>query len=348
MQDIVTKLFNQNQVVFLIQVFLSLDIESLKKCFQVCPSWRIFLEEYLLYSSFNHTKIIHKAWLQFKPAHEKVITHGSITHISSSRSCDDVIVSFTNGDADIISKEKVNTITEEQLDNEKNNYYTSSGAEIGENIIAKINFGVDETGKCISQVVVKLKDSLTTIYKTELDSFVTFTLTENTVFIRNGTLLKEIIFRMGCDNIQEINRKIFDEKVNSFKVVDHYLLYNSNKCLTIVDTETGSDETGGDITVRTDDNIIDLTVSWPNVVIISNFTLSVIKTCNESNNNGVRLKMKAKLSQQLISVKHNQVVVAVLARINTIYLFTWRGKIEIVSSCNSNCCFICRFINRQW
>ena len=76
MQDIVTKLFNQNQVVFLIQVFLSLDIESLKKCFQVCPSWRIFLEEYLLYSSFNHTKIIHKAWLQFKPAHEKVITHG--------------------------------------------------------------------------------------------------------------------------------------------------------------------------------------------------------------------------------------------------------------------------------
>ena len=36
--------------------------------------------------------------------------------------------------------------------------------------------------------------------------------------------------------------------------------------------------------------------------------------------------MKAKLSQQLITVKNNQVVVAVLARINTIYLFTWRGK----------------------
>ena len=143
MQDIVTNLLNKNQVVFLIQVFLSIDTESLKRCFHVCQNWKLFLQEYLLLSSYNHRKIVNKAWLEFTPSHEMLITHGSITHISNSRSYDDddeVIVSFTNGEADIINREIIGTITEEQLDNE-NLYCTSSGAEIGEDIIVTINYG---------------------------------------------------------------------------------------------------------------------------------------------------------------------------------------------------------------
>ena len=206
-EDLVSKLIARNQINLLIDVFLGLDIETLKKCLNVKKSWRKFLVYYIFKSKSIRQKLISKAWTEFKPMHTSQNLFRSITDISGDVNEDVSITSFNDGGFVIVKGATIQKCVPGE--SATLSHVTGSKAQLGKDILSLTKFGSDRDELGVIEIVIKDRNDLQSIYNYKVNDDMRFSscISGNSFFIRDEFKFKRIdsYFDFYCDLIQEVD-----------------------------------------------------------------------------------------------------------------------------------------------
>ena len=181
MTDIISELIKWDQEIFLQNVFLFLDMNSLGKCREVAPHWRDFIDQRVWGCQKLRMRLLNRMWQDFQPVHKELIVRGSVTSIE----CDDQIIvcGYSDGSCEVFENDTGECIG----DVEEDIYYTGSRVELGKDIIVKIAYGSDTTGKVVSDLGIWRKKTRKRIFRSLTDdqkNCLYVTVVDNSLFIR--------------------------------------------------------------------------------------------------------------------------------------------------------------------
>ena len=182
--DLIKNLLLRQQLNFLIEVFIQLDVKSLISCLDVSEVWRDFVQNDVL--NIHRKTILRRAWSQLSTEsfdYQEILLNGSISHLTSYH--DVIYVSYTDGKFGKISEEQQEDIGTDI--NVQERFRTcSSQVNVGEDIeLIEIHGRSKDHDEVTTLVLVKLKNTDKIIYHTEItkDNVKTF-VWRNSVFIR--------------------------------------------------------------------------------------------------------------------------------------------------------------------
>ena len=281
-EDLVSKLIARNQTLFLTNVFLYLETQSLIKCLHVNQVWKMFLQEYIFKSRAVSLKLLSKAWREFDPEHSVDTLSGSITDLSGDDERDEYMASYTNGDFDLVREDGIRSFVGES-DSDYIRHVTTSRVQMGEHLISIAKFGTDYSNRVVTGIIIKRRSDLKSISRYKVKYRFFSYILDKSVFISDGDILKLITFDSNCDMIKEDEKDISIEQVNIHKnqhflgdlqVVHDKILVFTDKCspflLHILDS---SQDTWRTITVY---NEADHNINAGQVVDVSNICLHLI------------------------------------------------------------------------
>ena len=148
MVDLITELINWDQEIFLRTLFLSLDLSSLRNCKMVSHTWRYFLSERVLGCAGLRSVLVGRLWEDLQTEDRDLVVRGSVTSIGWNRQT--IVCGYSDGTAEVFAGECISRLS----DVEEGVHYTGCRVHIGKDIIAKIAFGSDATGKVVSDLEV--------------------------------------------------------------------------------------------------------------------------------------------------------------------------------------------------
>ena len=187
--DLIKNLLLRQQLNFLIEVFIQLDVKSLISCLDVSEVWRDFVQNDVL--NIHRKTILRRAWSQLSTEsfdYQEILLNGSISHLTSYH--DVIYVSYTDGKFGKISEEQQEEIGTDI--NVQERFRTcSSKVNVGEDIeLIEIHGRSKDHDEVTTLVLVKLKNTDKIIYKTEItkDNVKTF-VWRNSVFIRQDNTM---------------------------------------------------------------------------------------------------------------------------------------------------------------
>ena len=187
--DLIKNLLLRQQLNFLIEVFIQLDVKSLISCLDVSEVWRDFVQNYVLN---NHRKtLLRRAWSQLSTEsfdYQEILLNGSISHLTSYH--DVIYVSYTNGTFGKITEEKQKEVIGTDVNVQERVYTCSSQVKVGEDIeLIEVHGRSRDHDEVTTLVLVMAKDTDKILYKTEItkDNVSTF-VWRNSVFIRQDKM----------------------------------------------------------------------------------------------------------------------------------------------------------------
>ena len=187
--DLIKNLLLRQQLNFLIEVFIQLDVKSLISCLDVSEVWRDFVQNYVLN---NHRKtLLRRAWSQLSTEsfdYQEILLNGSISHLTSYH--DVIYVSYTNGTFGKITEEKQKEDIRTDVNVQERVYTCSSQVKVGEDIeLIEVHGRSRDHDEVTTLVLVMAKDTDKILYKTEItkDNVSTF-VWRNSVFIRQDKM----------------------------------------------------------------------------------------------------------------------------------------------------------------
>ena len=161
-----SELFKWDQDIFLQNIFISVDMSTLRRCSLVSKLWREFIDRRVWGCARLRPRLVLGLWKDFHPVQQELIVGGSVTSIA----CDDQIIvcGYTDGACEVFSNvagDCIDTLSDAQ----EHFHYSSSKVKVGKDIIAKIAYGSDgSVGKyCIG---IWRKNSFEKIYDSVLDN----------------------------------------------------------------------------------------------------------------------------------------------------------------------------------
>ena len=179
----------RQQLNFLIEVFIHLDVKSLISCLDVSEVWRDFVQNYVLN---NHRKtILRRAWSQLSTEsfdYQEILLNGSISDLTSYH--DVIYVSYTNGTFGKITEEKQKEDLGTDVNVQERVKPCSSQVKVGEDIeLIEVHGRSRDQDEVTTLVLVMAKDTDKILYKTEItkDNVTTF-VWRNSVFIRQDKM----------------------------------------------------------------------------------------------------------------------------------------------------------------
>ena len=183
--DLIKNLLLRQQLNFIVEVFIQLDVKSLISCLDVCEVWRDFLQNYVL---INHRKtILRRAWSQLSTEsfdYQEILLNGSISHLTSYH--DVIYVSYTNGKYRKITEEKQDEDVRTEINVQEQVNTCSSQVKVGENIeVIEVHGRSRDNDQVTTVVLVMAKNTNNILYSGEIakDNVTTF-VWRNSVFIR--------------------------------------------------------------------------------------------------------------------------------------------------------------------
>ena len=187
--DLIKNLLLRQQLNFLIEVFIQLDVKSLISCLDVSEVWRDFVQNYVLN---NHRKtLLRRAWSQLSTEsfdYQEILLNGSISHLTSYH--DVIYVSYTNGTFGKITEEKQKEDIGTNVNVQERVKTCSSQVKVGEDIeLIEVHGRSRDHDEVTTLVLVMAKDTDKILYKTEItkDNVSTF-VWRNSVFIRQDKM----------------------------------------------------------------------------------------------------------------------------------------------------------------
>ena len=187
--DLIKNLLLRQQLNFLIEVFIQLDVKSLISCLDVSEVWRDFVQNYVLN---NHRKtLLRRAWSQLSTEsfdYQEILLNGSISHLTSYH--DVIYVSYTNGTFGKITEEKQKEDIGTDVNVQERVNTCSSQVKVGEDIeLIEVHGRSRDHDEVTTLVLVMAKDTDKILYKTEItkDNVTTF-VWRNSVFIRQDKM----------------------------------------------------------------------------------------------------------------------------------------------------------------
>ena len=187
--DLIKNLLLRQQLNFLIEVFIHLDVKSLISCLDVSEVWRDFVQNYVLN---NHRKtLLRRAWSQLSTEsfdYQEILLNGSISHLTSYH--DVIYVSYTNGTFGKITEEKQKEDIGTNVNVQERVKTCSSQVKVGEDIeLIEVHGRSRDHDEVTTLVLVMAKDTDKILYKTEItkDNVSTF-VWRNSVFIRQDKM----------------------------------------------------------------------------------------------------------------------------------------------------------------
>ena len=187
--DLIKNLLLRQQLNFLIEVFIQLDVKSLISCLDVSEVWRDFVQNYVLN---NHRKtLLRRAWSQLSTEsfdYQEILLNGSISHLTSYH--DVIYVSYTNGTFGKITEEKQKEVIGTDVNVQERVKTCSSQVKVGEDIeLIEVHGRSRDHDEVTTLVLVMAKDTDKILYKTEItkDNVSTF-VWRNSVFIRQDKM----------------------------------------------------------------------------------------------------------------------------------------------------------------
>ena len=187
--DLIKNLLLRQQLNFLIEVFIQLDVKSLISCLDVSEVWRDFVQNYVLN---NHRKtLLRRAWSQLSTEsfdYQEILLNGSISHLTSYH--DVIYVSYTNGTFGKITEEKQKEDIGTDVNVQERVNTCSSQVKVGEDIeLIEVHGRSRDHDEATTLVLVMAKDTDKILYKTEItkDNVTTF-VWRNSVFIRQDKM----------------------------------------------------------------------------------------------------------------------------------------------------------------
>ena len=182
--DLIKNLLLRQQLNFLIEVFIQLDVKTLISCLDVSEVWREFVQNVVL--NIHRRTILRRAWSQLSSEsfdYQETVLNGSISHLTSYH--DVIYVSYTHG--------KFVKITEDQQEdlgtdiNVQERVRTcSSQVKVGEDVeLLQIHGSSRDRGEVTTLVLVKGKNTDKIVYNADIaKDNVTTLVWRNSVFIR--------------------------------------------------------------------------------------------------------------------------------------------------------------------
>lgn len=354
MSDLLTRLMKRNQIDFVVGVFLNLDLNSLETCDTVSSSWRSFIRFYIFSSSKHLKMLLEQAWLKTNPEFEVLRFDGSVRSISCDQESSSFVVGLINHKERrckmiIIQGENIKQIPE----NPDDDNFTCTGVKIDQNknviVVTKsgtkaMNENTNDHRIDLDIVEVINKTNLKTIYRKVVENSPTWihaNATENNIIIRDGYSLTYLKQYDDCDNVlPEMQINLNSSYYNkSLHFHEQFVIIGCGKCVTLLNSETRDE-----VVVTIEEEVRDIVVSWPYLLIISDFKIFVIKYSNSGNKNeneALRTRMKAKLPHKLVpglSVRNN-VVLAVYDVRDKCHIFIMsdilKDSAEVVSPIHS-------------
>ena len=142
MSNLMSELFKWDQDVFLQNLFISLDTNTLRNCREVSILWREFIDRRVWSCERLKNGLLLRLWKDFLPINDEFAVRGSLTSIA----CDDnvTVVGYTDGTCEVISEGRDGFI-ETLGDKQEEIYFSSSQVSLGNNLLVKIAYGSDES-----------------------------------------------------------------------------------------------------------------------------------------------------------------------------------------------------------
>ena len=213
-QDLVSKLIARNQTIFLTNVFLHLETQSLFKCLRVNQVWNMFLQEYIFKSRAVGLRLLSKAWREFDPEHNVDTLSGSITDLSGDDERDEYMASYTNGDFDLMREDGIRSFVDES-DSDYIRHVTTSRVQMGEHLISIAKFGRDYSNRVVTEIIIKRRSDLKSIFRYKVKHRFSSYILDKSAFITDGDVLKHITFDSNCDMIQENDKDLSNVNIHS-------------------------------------------------------------------------------------------------------------------------------------
>ena len=191
--DLIKNLLLRQQLNFLIEVFIQLDVKSLISCLDVSEVWRDFVQNVL---NIHRRTILRRAWSQLSTEsfdYQETVLNGSISHLTSYH--DVIYVSYTDGNFVKITEEQQEDLVADINVQERVNT-CSSQVKVGEDVeLLEIHGRSTDHDEVTTLVLVKAKNTDKILYNTEItkDNVTTF-VWRNSVFIRQDKLMSDISY----------------------------------------------------------------------------------------------------------------------------------------------------------
>jgi len=285
----------------------------------VSSSWRSFIKSYLFSSDKNLELLTEKAWMRSKPAEVKEMKFdGSIRAIACDNESASVVVGLINhknrSRMAIIQGDKIT----QTLYNPDDDNFAITGIKVDQNknFIVVTKSGTEKTNNRIDLDIVEVicKITLKTIFRQVVENSRTWiqaTVTGINIIIRDGFSLTYLRQYKGCDNILpdkqlNLNTSFYNQRLYFH---EQFVIIGCGRNVTLFDTDTRDE-----VNFTIEEEVSDIVVSWPSLIIISDFKILVIKYSNKGNKNEVtRTRVKSKIPHRLIaglSVRNNFVLAA--------------------------------------
>ena len=190
--DLIKNLLLRQQLNFLIEVFIQLDVKSLISCLDVSEVWRDFVQNFVL--NIHRRTILRRAWSQLSTEsfdYQETLLNGSISHLTSYH--DVIYVSYTDGNFVKITEEQQEDLVADINVQERVNT-CSSQVKVGEDVeLLEIHGRSTDHDEVTTLVLVKAKNTDKILYNTEItkDNVTTF-VWRNSVFIRQDKMMSDI------------------------------------------------------------------------------------------------------------------------------------------------------------
>ena len=189
--DLIKNLLLRQQLNFLIEVFIQLDVKSLISCLDVSEVWRDFVQNFVL--NIHRRTILRRAWSQLSTEsfdYQETLLNGSISHLTSYH--DVIYVSYTDGNFVKITEEQQEDLVADINVQERVNT-CSSQVKVGEDVeLLEIHGRSTDHDEVTTLVLVKAKNTDKILYNTEItkDNVTTF-VWRNSVFIRQDKMMSD-------------------------------------------------------------------------------------------------------------------------------------------------------------
>jgi len=315
-----SELFKWDQDVFLQNLFISLDTNTLRNCREVSILWREFIDRRVWSCERLKAGLLLRLWKDFLPINDEFAVRGSLTSIS----CDETatVVGYTDGTCEVISEGR-DSFIETLGDKQEEIYFSSSQVSLGNNLLVKIAYGSDESRTVMKyHLAIWKKTSFIQVFDCVQENkkyLVHLQVVGDEIFIRTGNELSKL--------------KCFQDHQGQIRISETYI---KNECeLPIGDFWTNGEyilTRGGyqdihfykfgveeDIRkVSTKQNIVTLCVNDQSVALLEDFQISLLNLSTEE------IQIRSQSSVRLKAMSNNSYVVAILDDKNMINLYTWK------------------------